>query len=464
MSGTFGGLSTALTALYAQRRGLEVAGQNIANVNTEGYSRQRIGLAAVGAPVRPALFAVGDPASGGVEVTDVARVRDEFLEARAREEHGSSAYLGNQREVYSKIEQVIREPSDTGLQSQFSEFWNAWQSLANRPGDLASRTELLQRSSILTDSVRSAYDGIASLWESTREQFEVFVTEVNTTAQSVAKLNEAVVRTRQAGVPGNELADERDAAVLRLSQLTGSGSLLKEDGSVDVVVNGSSLVNGSHARPLGVYGAARLPDQAANPVGIRWTDNGAGASFTSGSVASALGTLNSTLPGIAGALDGVAASLATAVNTQHRAGFDLTGTAGGDLFTGTTAAALTMAVTDPDLLAAASSAPVPPATSTLDGGNALAIADIATSPTGPDLGYRQVVVNLGVAAQSVNRRADIQSAITEDADAARIAHSGVNLDEEMTNMITYQRAYEAAAKVMSVIDATLDSLINSLRR
>ena len=469
MGSTFSGLSTALSSLYAQRRGLDVTGQNIANANTEGFSRQRLGLASVGAPSSPAVFAVGEPTGSGVATTELVRMRDEFLEDRARAEHATSNFLSGKDEIFSKVEQVIGEPSDTGLQSQFAEFWSAWDSLANRPGDAAARAQLLQRGTTLADSLRSSYDAVASLWDSTREQLKAYVNEINTTATTVAELNESVIRTKQAGLPGNELEDKRDLEVLRLSELTGGRALIRADGAVDVVVNGSSLVSGSEVRLLVVGGATQLPAQATSPVGLTWADTGAAASITNGSVAATMESLTVTLPTVTSSLDGVANTLATTVNAAHTAGYDLGGTLGGPFFTDTTttpATALTLRVliTDPLKIAAAATAPVPPATQTLDGANADTISALSKSVTGPDAKYREFVVDLGIQAQSTSRRADIQRAISESADSARTAQSGVNLDEEMTNLLQYQRAYEAAAKVISVVDSALDTLINGLRR
>jgi flagellar hook-associated protein 1 len=463
VSGTFGGLSTALSALYSQRRGLEVAGQNIANANTEGYSRQKLTLASVGAPSSPAVFAVGDPAGGGVTPFALVRIRDEFLESQARADHATSAYLSDQKQVFGKVEDVIGEPSDTGLQSQLAEYWSAWQSVTNQAGDSAARTALIEKGVTLTDSLRGSYEGISSLWDSTREQLDASVTEINTTATTVAQLNAAVVRTKGAGLPGNELADQRDLGVLRLSELTGGRAVARADGSVDVLVDGSSLVSGANTRTLVASGATQLRDQAANPVALSWADTGAAAYVSSGSLASTMQSLNVTLTGVAGSIDSVAASLATTVNTQHTLGFDLNGAPGVDFFAGTTAETIKVAITDPAQVAASAVAPTPPATASLDGANADAIAALGTSLTGPDSTYRQFVANLGIQAQSINRRADIQSTITTDADSSRIAQSGVNLDEEMTDLLQFQRAYEAAAKVTTTIDATLASLMNLIR-
>jgi len=159
----------------------------------------------------------------------------------------------------------------------------------------------------------------------------------------------------------------------------------------------------------------------------------------------------------------------TTLNNQHQLGYDLNGAQGKPLFTGTSAGDISVAITKPDELAASLT---PPAVDpndghlipNLDGGNATKLADIATDPTGPDAGYRAFVTGIGVAAQTINRRSDIQASVTQDVNSAREAATGVSLDEEMTNMLQYQHAYEAAAKVMSTIDETLDVLVNQMKR
>jgi flagellar hook-associated protein 1 len=215
------------------------------------------------------------------------------------------------------------------------------------------------------------------------------------------------------------------------------------------------MVNGATARQVTVAGASRMADQSSAPIAVNWADSGVPAVISGGTASSALGSLNSTLPGYAAALDSVASTVAATVNAQHAAGFDLGGTAGEEFYTGSTATTLGVAITDPAKVAAAATAG-----GSLDGGNADALADLAKAPGGPDSVYRQVVVELGVAAQAINRRAGIQNVITQDIDAARSAQSGVNLDEEMTNLLAYQRAYEAAARVINAVDSMLDTLIN----
>jgi flagellar hook-associated protein 1 FlgK len=441
---TFSGLSGALSSLYAQRRGMDVTGQNIANANTEGYSRQRIDLQAMGGSPVPAMYSVSDGTVGGVTVSGVTRVQDAFLEARGRIEHGQNAYLADQDRVYGKVQQAMGALSDVGLQKQMNEMWSSWHDLVNRPGDGATRSQVIARTQTVVDTMHSTHAALASLFSTTREQIDAYARDVNSTAAQVA---------------------QRDQLVMHLAELTGAGAVTRDNGSVDVVLAGSGLVNGDLAREITVSGAGRLDDVATMPIAFSWVDNNTAVTMPSGQVASSLEALNSIIPGYAAQLDGVAAKLADAVNNQHRAAgaaYDLNG-APGDWFFGpippasATASNITLLVIDPNKIAASSTTG-----GNLDGANADLIAGIRTSTTGPDRSYQTLVANLGVAAQRADRRASVQDTLTKDVDSARQAQAGVNLDEEMTNLIAFQRAYQAASKVISTIDSTLDTLINRI--
>jgi flagellar hook-associated protein 1 FlgK len=464
VSSTFSGISTALSALYAQRRGLDVTGQNIANVNTEGYSRQRLDLNEVNNTQVPAIFSTSDGIGQGVDVGAVQRLRDSFLEARGRSEHASNSFAGAQKTSLATIEQSFNEPSDTGIQSQMSDVWNAFHDVSLRPGDQAARRALLERSSTLAAGLNDVSSALDEQWSTTREQTKVNVADINNIATEVAKYNESIVLATASGNPTNELQDKRDMAIMKLSEFTGATTRAHDNGAVDVMIGGSPLVYGNKIRPLEATGGLTLASQSSQPVEIHWADTGAKVSLQSGLLAANLETLNRTIPTYTDGIDAVANSLATAVNTQHQAGFDATGAAGGPLFVstdGTTpvkAATIAVAFTDTTKLAASGQAS---ATGNNDGSNADALAAIGKQITGPVTDYRSLVVDLGVASQSAIRRAAIQDVVTNDVDSARDSEAGVNLDEEMTNLMSYQRAYEAAAKVMATINSVLDTLINN---
>ncbi len=467
MSSTFGGINTAYSALVAQRRALDVAGQNLANANTPGYSRQRVTMESVGGPATAARWSTYDGAGQGVRVTDTTRMLDVFAQQRAQAEHGTDASLTQQASTLSGIENQLVEPSDTGIKTQLEAVWNSLEEVSNQPGVIGLRSALLQNAETLAGSLRSARGALDGQWQDTRAALTSTVTEVNATAKNVADLNAAIRKDTLAGVPANELADQRDALVATISKLTGATSRNNDDGTVDVYVAGSSLVRGDKAESLYVTGTSNSSLTGSDPVTVRRSTDGNPAGIASGTAAGALQGLNSTIPAYATKLDGFATQLATAVNTVHRTGYDLdpagdppTGGEQRDFFASTdgnpiTAANITVGITDPRKVAASATPG-----GNLGGDIATAMANIAVDPTGPEATYASLVVGLGSAVSSANTRSAAQAAVVSQADAAVSSVSGVDMDEEMANMLMYQHAYEAAARVLTTVDSTLDTLIN----
>jgi flagellar hook-associated protein 1 FlgK len=458
---SFSGLSTALTGLQAARRGLDVTGQNIANANTDGYTRQRVQQESIGAPTTPALWSTYEGAGGGVDVTDIQRLSDDFLTARARTESATLGQLTGRQATMAGVESVFGEPGDTGISSQLSDLWSAWHDVANRPGDLAARSQLLARTNTVADGLRAAYAKLDTQWTSTREQLSVAVDGVNTTAANVAELNQAILRSTQAGIPVNELMDKRDQLIDSLAKTTGAVARPGADGTVDVYLGGIALVRGAQAEKLAVTGAAAMEDfrSGSSPApSVTWVSTGSPVAL-GGATGAQVEALAITIPGYADALDTVAVALRDTVNTAHAAGYDLDGNAGTAMFSATaTAKDIAGLITDPRKVAASAQAPSP--SPSLDGTNAAALGDLGRAPNSPDAVYRQLVVGVGGAAQTANRRLEIQTAVSTEAGAARESAQGVNTDEEMVNLLSYQRAYEAAARVITSIDEALDTLIN----
>jgi flagellar hook-associated protein 1 FlgK len=469
MASSFGGINTALTSLYAQRRGLDVTGQNIANANTEGYTRQRVEMQSQVGSMTPGLYARTDGLGTGVAVSNVQRLRDEYLENRGRSEHANSAYLNTQTQTFTDIEDAFAEPSSTALQAQLHDMWGSWNDVSNNPQLTATRSTLVQQSSTVADGLNTAHDALTSQWGENRLQLSAYKDEVNTAAKTIAQLNDSIVRAKAVGTTANELEDQRDVQVMHLSVLTGASASLRPNGAMDVFVGNSTLVSEFTTRDLEVSGAARLDDQTTDPMTLRWADTktAVGAGGTMGAMADTMTTI---IPAMSAALDSVARNLADTVNGKHAAGFSVDGSTGLDFFVSKvpgsplTAGNIKVGVTDPDQVAVSSADPnviVPPALKgTLNNDVADAVADDGDSVGGPDREYQSMIGQLGVASQSSSRRNDIQTNVTEQVDASRDAESGVNLDEEMTNLLTYQRGYEAASRVLTTIDSMLDQLIN----
>ncbi len=445
--GDFSGLEIALSSLYAQKRALDVTGQNLANVNTDGYSRQRVSMTSNSGPITPALYAKWVGTGMGVQAGDVERLRDQFLELRGYQEHASDSQLTQVNTTLSQIEQAVGEPSDTGIASQLADFWAGWDDVANRPDDLAARSQLVQRGTTLASGFQQLDANLASQRTTTIEQLNASIADVNATAARIADLNQTIQAAVGSGLTPNDLQDQRDALISHLADVVGVTVRPGANGTSDVFVNGSLLVQGNRSEALKVVTDPNPP----NNVTIEWTKDGSPAT-ASGTAGGMVQSINDIIPRYRAAIAAVANQVMTVTNAGQTSGYDLYGNPGQAFFVTTPAGiAVNPALTSDAKLVAASASP-----GTLDGSVAQGLA----KTTSPDDSYRSLVVQLGVEAQSASRRVDIQDAITKQVDASRDSESGVSIDEEMTNMVMYQHAYDAAAKFMSTIDSMLDTLIN----
>jgi flagellar hook-associated protein 1 FlgK len=457
----FSSLNVGSQALFAAQRALDVTGQNVSNVNTEGYSRQRVQQTSRGGSVTPAMWSRSDASAGGVDITGTLRIRDSFLEARAHQEHATYAGLNALSGTYTDLESTFGEPSATGLQAQMTSFWNSWQDVANNPGDAGPSGLVLEQAKTVAGTVNGFATQLSQQWAATRDALHSTVTDVNSLTAEVARLNGAIRSATLNGGAPNELSDQRDVLVMRIAEVTGAVATPGDNGVVDLIMGGRTLVSGDRSEQLQAEGPTSYPSALAT-VSITWAATGQPATVANGILQGQLTALNATIPGAMADLDVVAANLAETVNRQQRLGFDRLGNPGEDIFTpGTatvpvTAANLTVAMTDPAGLAP-SKLPV------FNGSNAIAMSAHASDATGPDAQYRDMMVRLGVQAQSNQRRTEAQYAVAGRVDDARESVSGVSLDEEMTNLVAFQHAYSAAAKYISAIDSTLDTLINMTR-
>lgn len=477
---TFSALNTATTALWAQQRGMDVTGQNVANMNTVGYSRQRAELQSVGASTVPAVYAVSNGVGGGVSADQVTRIRDAFLESRAQVEHATNARLTVESGSLTQIEQSFREPGDSGIQSMLAEMWAGWGDVQNTPQDPAARSQLLQRTQTLVSGIQTTAGALDKQWDQNRESLAALVADVNAAATSIADYNQAIKRAVQNNTPANELVDKRDALVLDLADKIGATSSPAADGAVNVRVGGSTLVNGSTTLTLALAGSDNLRDATTDQPRIVTTPGNAPLAV-GGTAQGQINTLTEILPSYLGKLDGFARDLAQQLNAGQKAGTDAAGTGYLDVdgdgspdggvpmlgngtgpgpvdLTAITATNLSVRITDPNDIAAASLADGVGGAS-LGGSNADAMSQLGGT-SGLDARYRDLITGLGVQSAVSTRNLGIQSVIAGQVDASRESVSGVNIDEELTNMLAFQHGYQAAGRLVTAIDAMLDTLIN----
>lgn len=468
---TFSGLGTALSSLIAQRQALEVSGQNVANANTVGYTRQRAAMASLPAATVPSMFSSTDGVGQGTAVTGFERLGDVFLDARLRNETSGASQLAAIAGEYKTLETTIGEPSATGFSKDLTAFWTSWSDVAKAPASEASRSVLLEKAKAVTDRIATMYQDTGTQWSQALTTTKSLVTQVNTTATNIADLNTRILSITNAGGSANELMDQRDLLVTQLSGLVGASTRTNEDGTVDVMVAGNALVSGSKANELAVSADSPVSFQGAvdgGTVSVVWARNGNPAGLEGGRVAGLLTTLappdgGGILAATGVSLNTLATSIAGQVNAVHTTAYTVegyaTGTTGGDFFTlaaGQPAAlGLTVAITDPDDIAVAAAGK-----GAYDGSVGTGMADLANATGSPDAQWSALVVDLGVKSASATSRATVAEAARSTAAAAQLAQTSVDTDEESVNMLAYQRAYEGAARVLTAIDEMLDTLIN----
>ena len=457
MSG-FGSLNIAITGMAAAQKAMDVTGQNMVNANTPGYSRQRVQLSSVALPSHDVM---GNKRAG-VQVDDTVRVRDAFLEATRNAAGAKMESLSAQASALSGAEQLLNEPGENGVQQVMDDFYAAWHDLAANPADRAAGSVVLNRGAQVASALATVVTGLSDRWTTIRHDLDNTVGQANAAASDLAVLNGRIQQTSIAGAPVNELIDQRDQLVRKLGELVGGVAAQSEDGMVNVTVAGISVVSGNRSETLKVSGTYDMNAAADEPPQVTW--GSVKVPLESGKAAGLLSSVRTDLPQMSKAVDAVAVAMRDSVNALHTQGFTLGGAAGTNFFTGTSAADLAVAIEDPGSLAVTASP------GTIDGSTALRIGDLSIDSKaaallggpGASVRWRDLAANIGTKVDSVRRATTVQEAVQATADAAVESDAGVNLDEEMSNMLLWQRAYQASARVISTADAMLDTLINRM--
>ena len=458
MSGSFSSFNTGLSALRFNQVAMDVAAGNIANSSTAGYARRRVEGSSVGAPAQLSMWSRYSSSGDGVKVDSINRLVDPLLDARVRVEHANQSYLNRTAAVLDRIESGIGEPGDAGVSAALTKFGSGWQDLANHPDQESARTQVLARAEEVVAALRNQAGNITNEASDQRFRLQATVEEVNVLASDLASTNQSIATAVMSGSDANVLLDQRDALALRLSELTGGVTKIRSDGGADVTIAGVSLVSGQQANTLQIASGVAADGSADGaPVTFAISD-GASTIPITGAVGGEAGAtadlLNVTLPDYLASLNTVVKTFADEVNAQHTAGYDGAGNPGQPLFSynpGDPIGSLAVAITNPQGVAASG---VPGGG--LDGSNAHALFE---KTAGLDA-YKTLVSGFGSRVASVHRLTANQQVLTAQVDGSREQLAGVNLDEEMVNMLTAQRAYEAASRVITAVDAILDTLIN----
>ncbi|WP_203135606.1 flagellar hook-associated protein FlgK [Microbacterium sp. JZ31] len=460
---TFTGLNTAASALAAARRGIDVTGQNIANQTTAGYTRQRLETSAVAAVAQAGRFSMGVVPGQGVSVDGITRLGDAVLDARVRDALGASGFWTVRAEAARTAEAAMAEPTKAGLAHAMSQFWAGWQDLSNTPDEEAAAAVVLNSAEVLAGRLAAGYQAASGQWSDLRTGVDRTVTEINTAADQVAALNREIRDALASGRSANELIDRRGVLVERLARSAGAQATVETDGTMTVRVDGNALVSGTEARHLVASGPTDIAE--GRPVTVAWAHR-PDVPLTSpgGELGGTLSVLapadeGGTLARLAETYNSVATELAERVNAQHRAGVTADGQPGGDFFSlapdGPAALGLGVVPTNGRELALAALG-----AGAYDASNADAISQIGEGAGSPDTVWADFVTSFGVAASGDTQRANVAEVAAVTSVAAQQSVAGVDGDEETINLLTYQTAYQAAARVLTAVDEALDVLIN----
>ncbi|MGY0693528.1 flagellar hook-associated protein FlgK [Virgibacillus sp. FSP13] len=504
---TFHGLEMAKQALFAQQSALYTTGHNISNANTEGYSRQRVNFETLtpypsASRNRPQI---AGQLGTGVEAGTVQRIRNQYLDYQFRSENSKAGYWDTKADALSRMEELMNEPSDSGLSKTMDQFWQSLQDLSVNPENSGARSVVAQRGLAVAETFNYLSDSLNSIRSDLKNQIDVTVKDANSLIKQVDGLNKQIKNIEINGYLPNDLYDERDRLIDELSGIvnikvsyekSSDSSLDIADGlaTIEVVDNEGK----SFDDPIKLVNGDPNEGLTFNELSVDYSNNAVDSVTVDGkdlSILNSNGSLKGFIesygyvskdengdsitkgeyPNMLSELNDMARKFANKFNEVHSDGYDLEGIEGEDFFkikSGEDAAeGITVEdaiLKDPDLIAAASAQDgEDPASG--NGDNASALADVFDTPI-EDLGdntsvnsfYESLIGDLGVRAQEANRMTNNTGILRSQVENQRMSVTSVSLDEEMSNMIKFQHAYSAAARSMTAVDEMIDRIINNM--
>jgi len=455
MSSISSAMHAALSALQTQQILINVANSNIANANTDGYSRLTAVTSATNTSSSSATYT-----GTGVEVTGVNRVTDSFTLKQLCSANADAGELSAELEYLEGIETVFDESEGSGLSDALSEFFSAWSDLANDPTGSTVRSVLLSDAESLVSTLQDMFGDLQDIQSSIIDDISQTTDDINDITGQIADLNQKILEGNAGGIDTSTYEDERDSLLTELSSKVGIAYYEDDSGQVNVQLsNGASLVIGSNALEM-----------TATSSTITLNGDDVTDSISGGELGGEQDSLE-TVQGYMADLDAFAVALADAVNAIHTTGVDADGTTGGNFFTydSTDPGVSTLSVNISDIndIAAASSSD--------SSAIAIAVAELqdtsvtftktisgvtTTSTNTFEEYYSSLVSKIGTEVENTTSSSETQSDLVTYYENYRESVSGVSTDEELANIVLYQNAYEAAAKVMSVLDELLETMIN----
>ena len=517
MRSTFMGLEASKRGLFTQQSALYTTGHNISNANTEGYTRQRVNMEATLGYPGTGLNAPKTPGhiGTGVQTQSVQRMRDEFVDRQYRQEQNKLGYWESTTKSISQMEDIMKEPSEFGINQAFTDFWKSMEDVIDNPKNAAARQVLVSKGEALAESFNYMDTQLKLIQSNLGNEINVSTKEINSILKQIASINRQIQEVEPNGYMPNDLYDARDVLVDQLNEYipvsissvsSGGNALAIAEGSLTIKFGDITLVEGDKYRKMQAQSASN-----AEITGENVTEAFSKYGFTNLSIAStheaaekantvdfgietityseletyrgrmtalidAYGRENAanptepigTYPDMMRNLDKLVNQFITEFNAVQSTGFGLDGSTGVNLFDPTGNTASTMKVVagfDPKQIAAASVAGEVGNNENIHKLAALNSKTITELNEGTFQSYYQSLVgDLAVKGQEAIRMEYNSGTLKLQIENNRASMNSVSLDEEMTNMITFQQAYNANARMITVVDETLDKIINGMGR
>jgi flagellar hook-associated protein 1 len=456
-------LNIAKNALSAQQTAMQIVANNIANANTDGYARQE----AVFDETQANITDLGLFLGNGVSISTVKIRYDKYLEASIAKENTSVEEQKTNEEYLGRIESILNE-DNTKLTSNIVSFFNSWQDLSTDPLSQTSLTNVATQGANLANGIRTVYGELQAMQTETDDNVALKVTDVNNALHSIAELNSQIVALGSSGGENQTFVNQRAQLVKQLSGLIDIQSFEDQSGGLTVLTSsGRTLVVGGNASKLTVEpgssgGFNRVMWSGSTSASIDITDT-----IQGGSLKSLIDLRDNKIAGFMDTLDNLAESVMMQVNGVHQQGYNANGSTGIDFFKNSTSDfAMNFDIsdeikTDPNNIATTSDV-----ANTSGNEIALAIADLGSASvtingratTYADYGA-EIASQIGSLSKNATDLSQYHQTVMTTLQTQRDGVSGVSIDEEMTNLIKFQYAYQASARLLTVADKLMDSLM-----
>jgi len=454
MGGLLTSLLAGVQALEASQAALDSTSNNIANANTPGYTREVADF-----NENPENLTGAGLSGGGVTLDGIQSVRDELLNLQIQQQTSDQSSANTQSALFQQL-QTYFSSNGEDLATTLAAFSSALAQLSANPGNSAVRQSLLSAGQNLAQSFNTTASGLTTAQSDADQQVTQTVAQINSLTQQIAQLNSQLTSSVTTSQNGGTIEDQRDQLVQQLSTLVGISVTQSSDGEVITTANGSPLVMGSQSYSLQTTTGSDGLQQVLDTNGTDIT-----ASIQGGQLGGAIQMRDVTIPAYFVSLNTLAVQLATSFNRAQAQGYDASGSAGQAFFSvpanaANAAAGISVALTSGSQIAAGSDG------SAGSNGNVANLSAVFTNdlPSGetPAGAYSDLVFQVGNDASNAGAHSTAIGQSLLQLTNQQNSVSGVDIDEETTNLIRYQTAYEAAARIVSTVEALSTVTINMI--